>query len=269
MKCFIYAASAALLVCSAIACQKNADISPQLIGDTVLTKCSMFFHVTATNEQYPVRVNYWMTGKEISKISIEPGDTLYDFVRNDKGNLIHFRDQTATVKGETTSASTYELSYTQDKITMIENWQSFENGYSGVTTRFLTLKDSLITTIEEWDGQQLNEKTDYVYDASGNVIKEMRSVAKETITYTYFKEYRNPLLINGECRLINFLFGAGSYMSPNYTATETNKPDGNNAPNYTVIAKYVVNDHWGSFPTKVHASSDVETIDFSYDYSVR
>jgi hypothetical protein len=99
--------------------------------------------------------------------------------------------------------------------------------------------------------------------------KEIPSVENTTITYTYFQQYKNPYMINGQCRLINSLFGAASYMSPNYVATETYKANGTNDPNYTLIGKCVVNGQWGSFPTEVHASSDQMIIDFTYEYTIK
>jgi hypothetical protein len=269
MKTLINGALAVLFVCSLISCQKNSDTSAQLIGDTVLTKCTMYYHDLTNNDQYPIRVNFWTTGKELSKVSIEPGDTLFNFVRNEKGDLTSFKEVMATIQGAITYSSTCEFSYAGDKITMSENWQSFENGNSGVDTRVFTLKDSVITSIEEYHDQKLWEKTDYYYDELGNVTKEMQSVANVTITYTYFQQYKNPLMINGQCRLINSFFGGGSYMSPNYLATETSTVNGTTDPKYTSIAKYVVNDHWGSLPTKVHASSDAVTIDYTYDYTIK
>jgi hypothetical protein len=268
MKNFIYAAFAALFVCCAMSCQKNSSTSSKLNGDTVLAKYTVNYYNAANNEQFPIRYNYWTTGKEISKISWEPGDTLFDFVHNDKGDLVSFKYESVTVHGAITDVASYVLSYSKDTITLVETSQSFDNGYSGVTTRILTMKDSLITSLKEIDDSQLREKTDYFYDEFGNVTKEVQNVAGQTITYTYFPQYKNPLMI-GQCRLINCLFGGGFYMSPNYVASETDRPTSTNDPSYATVQTYTVNEHWGSFPTKVHSVCNTVTFDYTYEYSIK
>jgi hypothetical protein len=257
----------ALLVLSITSCQKDVsqDTPAQTLSDTLPVRASLTEKINATGQTQNVIADYTFSNGKLTKFAANWGDTLSNFTYNDKGYLTGYLDK-ASYGGALFQTDTYKISYNANDVTVEDAWLDVTNGDNDVTTTVYTMKDSLIVgALMDLGGHK--DTVVYTYNAQGNVVKEEHTYKKEVRTFVYDVTYKNPFLIKGNLIFSAITGGDGSVISVNMPSSETDVYIDDNNVQQTINFKLTVNEHVGSYPTKIHSEGGPTTDDYVFTYN--
>ncbi|MDH7462404.1 hypothetical protein QEG73_13985 [Chitinophagaceae bacterium 26-R-25] len=268
MKKLTWLLSCALMAIAITSCQKDIsqDSPDQTAGTDTLPKRIAYTEKNSTTGQTQnVIADYTFSKGKIIKFAANWGDTLSAFTYDDKGNLTSYIDK-ASYLGVLFQTDTYKISYGTNSVSVEDTWADMVNGGGEVSTTTYVLQDSLIVgAAMDLGGHE--DLVTYTYNTDGNVIKEVHSYRSEVRTYTYDMHYKNPFLIRGNLLFSAINGGDGGSISVNMPATETIVYNDDNGVQQTYNLKFTVNEHIGSYPTKVHSDGPT-TDDYVITYNL-